>query len=220
MRLPEPNFLKKVYFPGLISIIVLPIACIVYLYFYQAKYMMDVSWFDKNGIERLNTHFTQKIDFEKFRTYKNLYLTANNDHEISEIKKLTDALVSNSDFKNGICIFLTSKTQYQQLVTALDITMKHNTLGIIPYYNRIFIFNDNRPVKASTVSVMPCAGVNTYSLANDVISITPSTSVSEILKADFSELSTGIVQFWPALIPLMGMIFFWQKRNKYYWSIN
>ncbi|MGZ4007016.1 MAG: hypothetical protein ACXVJV_07630 [Mucilaginibacter sp.] len=153
---------KNLYFPGLISIIILPLACILYQYYYQVNYIMPVSWFDKGGIERLNKHILRKVDFEKFRTYKNLYLTANNDHEISEIKKLTDVLVSTSDFKNGICIFLTSKTQYQQLVTALDITMKHNTLGVVPYYNKIFIFNDNLPVKASNVSVMPCACVNTY----------------------------------------------------------
>jgi hypothetical protein len=180
--------------------------------------MMPISWFDKSGIERLNTHYEQKIHFEKFRVYKNLYLNDNGDQEKSEIKRLTDELVVNKDFKNGICIILTNKTKYQELVTALDIAMNKKGLGIIPYYNKIYIFNDNRTIKVNDGIRMPHRVA--FLLFDRVDDNSWSHGFYKRFEIYLTGFPTGILQFWPCLVPFVGMIFFWMKRNKNYWSIN
>ncbi len=214
MKPLKPILFSNIYFPGLISIVGLPIVCIIYLVFYQAKYAMPVWWFDDNGIKRLNTHFSQNIDFENFRTYTNLYLTGEKRHNIAELetfKSIADKLVSKSDFKNGVRIVLTNNSQYQDLVTLLDICMNYKTLGVIPYNNHVLVFkwfNDKslspaRPIDDS--ALLPPDGNNRWL----------SSYLSE-QNIDYEHLHLNFLKFfWPSLFPLVGMVFFWSKRNSW-----
>ena len=49
-----PILSSNIYFPGLISIVSLPLIGIMYFYYVQVKYAMPVKWFDKESIVRFN----------------------------------------------------------------------------------------------------------------------------------------------------------------------
>jgi hypothetical protein len=158
MKPLKPIISTKIYFPGLISAILLPMACVVYLYFYRPKYGMNVSWFDKKAIERLNKNYSENIDFENFRIYNNLYLTGDAEHdkiELIRLEKLADSLVAKNDYKNGIKVVLTNKTKFQDIVTSLNIGMNHKPLGMIPFDANIYIFKLGSSVPRYTINKKP-----------------------------------------------------------------
>ena len=216
MKSPRPVISSNIYSPGLISIIGLPVVCIAYLYFYQTKYAMPVWWFDNKGIERLNTHFSQKVDFENFRTYTNLYLTGDQRHnmaELEKLKRLADDVVSKSDFKSGIRIVLTNDSQYQDLVTLLDICMNYRTIGVVPYNNHVLVFK-----WSNDKSLSPAKPIDDSALL-------PPDANQRWFLLDSNELPDyeyvamdWLKPFWPSLIPFGGMIFFWRKRNS--WNVG
>ena len=207
MKSLKPIILPKIYFPGLISIVLLPLCCIIYIYYYQVQYGMKISWFDSKGIERLNRLYGQKIDYTTFRRYSNLYLTGYKEHDKSELKRLkkfADALVLTDDQKNGVCINLTYKTKYQDIITALDICMNHESLGVIPLNDNIYLFKFDTPVSYPPIKKPPV-----IDLGNDVVVIAPSHKIFNDLQVFFS-----IASFWPCLIPLVGMFYFWSKTKR------
>lgn len=212
MKPLKPIVSTKIYFPGLISIILLPIISIV-LYFYQARYAMPVNWLDKKGLERWNKSSRKEIDFDNFRNFSSLYLTGDEKHDKAALNRFTswaDSFVVKDDFKNGMRIVLTNRTKFQDLVTALDIGMNHKRLGVIQYYDQIYLFKyPLDPSKTVNGNIF-----NDIVLYSDVIpDFPPQRSFLENAwiksKIGFHALSS----FWPCLFPLMGMIYFWKKSN-------
>lgn len=207
MKLLKPITSPKIYFPGLISIIVLPIACYLFLSIYQVKYAIPVSWFDQQAVERLDSVHHQQVDLENFRKYQRLYLTGFKAHDNLELDKLREAIpfiTTRYGLTNGICIYLTPKTKYQDMVTALDICNYHTMLSVIPLNDQIFVFKYNEagdvlwrknirlpPHDALTSLDLPEAPLHSKSLADD------------------------LYPFWPCLIPLFGMFFFWSRRTRW-----
>ena len=146
------------------------------------------------------------IDFEKFRSYTKIYLTGDQVHDknvLKELPVLMDRLLANNDIKNGICVFLTSRTRYQDLVTALDLANQYQTLGVVPYYNRIFIFKlayDSRSLMAATGKSL---------VFDDLIFIRERETFFETIKKALE----NITPFWPISVPFAGMIYFWKRRR-------
>jgi len=197
---------SNIYFPGLISIVLLPLIGIIYFYFYQVKYAMPVTWFDKAGIERVNKLHSTDVDLEKFRSYTKIYLTGDQSHDKNELIRLPsllDKLLAKDDTKNGISVFLASKTRYQELVTTLDIGYRYQALSVIPYYNKIFIFkfaHDSRSLIAASGKGL---------LFDDLIFITYRETFLEKVKRTFDD----IIPLWPILIPFGGMVYFGKRRR-------
>ncbi|HVW15911.1 MAG TPA: hypothetical protein VHB54_18920 [Mucilaginibacter sp.] len=211
MKPLKPIISPKIYFPGLISIIVLPIAAYYYVAVYNAKYLMPVNWYNKQAVERLSNSYHQTIDLEKFRKYKTLYLTgAETDDKLvlDTLQQTVPFTATRFGLKNGICVYLTSKAKCQNIVTALDVCRHYKTLSVIPFSDKIFVFRYNEAGdllwEPKNVKLPP--DKNTKLLLLDL----PEPPV------DFTATAISWCKsFWPCLIPFVGMIYFWRKRNKW-----
>lgn len=114
---------KIFYFPGMISLLVLPLLCM--LYFYQNRVFTEY--------QSMNIYLSKSGTFVKFengklipiypkRNYNTIYLTDNeslNEIKINEIRTKTKNLSKDNDSINGIKINF-KKSNYQNFITVLD----------------------------------------------------------------------------------------------------
>lgn len=208
---PSGRF-SNLYFPGVISIIALPFVCFIYLYYHVSKYSITVTWFDKRRVEILNSDLSQNIDFQKFRVYSNLYLTGNNDIKtLKRLASMEDDLVNENDVKNGICINLTKHTTFQDLVSVLDMGANHPSLNILPYNDQIFVFKyDKSATNLDYYSNSKYKAMHPINNPND--NIIPDDQ-GETFTTKLQKGINKVIPFWPSLIPLLGMVFFWKRRD-------
>lgn len=139
---------KIKYFPGLISIILLPIFCVLYLKDdYDSKkqggiilYTWDVDFLFDETIAILNSRKFKKMVFTGDLDSDELKLTkAQND-----IKNI----ILNYDTLNGIQFHFDDDSQYKTYIKLLEILKDENATYYIPYKNNIWFTNPTIPKSA------------------------------------------------------------------------
>src|SRR6266436_8650454 len=102
-----PKF-RKIYFPGLISLVFLPVMCICFLISHNAfpKYQaMPTAWTTKEQLNKWIHPYDKKHNVDNFRKYELINLTGDlkNDATAQEkLKKLLVELPAKNDTINGI----------------------------------------------------------------------------------------------------------------------
>jgi hypothetical protein len=115
---------KILYFPGMISLLILPLMCMLYFYKYQVftEYRsMDLHYGKFNSVEFKNGKLAKSFKEYK-RNYDTIYITDNqtlNEIKIKEIRIKTKNLFTNNDSINGIKINF-EKSNYQNFITVFD----------------------------------------------------------------------------------------------------
>ena len=208
MSLPK---LHKLYFPGLISLVFLPVMCICYFVsnntFHKYR-VMDVTWADKQVMNKWLNGSGQRFDQETFRKYHILSLTGDPKHDTLELRTLKEQLAQllmKNDTVNGIKISLGSHTQYGEYVSALDICFQDTDkyLSFNPMGYNIFI--SHLPLHAALLKerrfLPPCGGIvfcgTTIKATND-----------EPLNDKIIKAYRIIGRFWPSILMFIAMSFF------------
>ncbi len=141
----RPKF-QKLYFPGLISLVFLPLMCICYLISNNTfhKYqIMKIAWAPREMINKWISRPGKKVDIETFRKYKVLKITGDSKHdhkELSNLKVLLNELYLKNDTINGVNVSLGSHALYGEFVSVLDICFqdKDDNLSFDPIGSEIF----------------------------------------------------------------------------------
>lgn len=140
---------KIKYFPGLISIILLPIFCVLYLKFdYDSKKLSAISLTTWDG----EFFYDETIAILNSRKFKKVVFTGDLD---SDKLKLTIAqndiknLILNYDTLNGIQFHFENNSQYKTYIKLLEILKEENATYYIPYKNNIWLTNPIIPKNAS-----------------------------------------------------------------------
>ncbi len=214
----RPKF-HKLYFPGLISLVFLPLMCIYYLIdngaFHRYR-VMDVSWENKESLHDCSKYENKKIDVEAFLKYKKLSLTGNVNHDASDIKKVSTLirqLENNSDTLNGIKVSLGNHANYADLVEVLDICYRNESKNItgMPYDNQIFIWFI-KSVKQTSLPDLDKGGYNEMKNFQILGDDTTLTKFQRFL----TTISKYLVPFWPcALIFILMLYFTFSKKIRY-----
>jgi hypothetical protein len=146
---------KKIYYSaGLISIIMLPILCLISIKTndaYKIYYCMDFQGWD--GLENTDS-FKNNITYLNTKKFSTVTLTGNNDSDkikLEEAQKNIKNLVTLKDSVNGIKFHFEPKSQYWTYVKALEIIQVAQAYSYFCYKDDI-LFTNPKPIKTSKYS--------------------------------------------------------------------
>jgi len=137
-----------IYPPGIISLIFLPLFCLVYLKQNKAFVhysAMDIAVWSPDWNSRLPKRLQR--DFPPVRNYLRINLDGN---EISDNARLDFAhleirkMLASGDTERGIDFHFGNTAKYQAFITALDICQTENAGTYIPYKDDIYVIVPKR----------------------------------------------------------------------------
>jgi hypothetical protein len=207
----RPKF-RKIYFPGLISLVCLPLMCIGYLVqnntFYKLQ-GMPITWCDAK--------LFKEFHIATFRKYEAINISGNSSSDVAEINKINSRLkqlLIKDDVKNGIKVIFGDKSNYAEFINVLDICFLNSDKGLVfaPYGNKLFIGH---------VRLQSSPASSVHHLYNDVIiqkaSVRePDFSSEQNIKTFFSKLSRLAEKYWaPILAFTIMLVFAFSKRRRY-----
>jgi hypothetical protein len=192
---------------------------LVYLTFYQAKYKMDVAYYNDAANRRISER-SGKLPFlpGSFRKYTEFILTGDekqNELYLNELINQSKQLKINKDTIHGYLIHFSKHTKYADVVKTFDICSR-DSIGRMIYGDNVYVFWVKPRVQSKNAQRWLYNDV-IYS-SDDVPHILPQRTFFEDVRIKFKELFYNIKSFWPCLIPFVGMIYFWRKRNK--WGVG
>jgi hypothetical protein len=142
---------KKIYYSsGLISIILLPIFCLIYLKSIDAftQYgSIDLYTWDGKEDSIITKGLSKFLNSKKY-TIVTLTGNINSDEtKLNIAQKNIQKLISSKDTINGIRFHFDQKSQYWAFVKVLDILQVENAKFYVPYKNDIWFANPREPKK-------------------------------------------------------------------------
>jgi len=197
----------KLYFPGLISLVFLPLMCIGYFAYnsgFQKLTSIRISWSNKQSLDKL---LKKDFDITTYRKYTYIKLTGQIDLDNVEIKKaksISTDLINNKDYVNGVDIFFDSKTTYSELIEILDFCdLQNRKLTYVPYDDHVYMFGNkpfslDKPVHSSYNDVIICG--------NAFLEHNHQASFFERLSTEIKSMLKDLRPFWPSMIILLIMI--------------
>jgi len=216
-----PKF-RKLYFPGLISLVCLPILCVCYFESYnvfQRYYAMRIVSADRASLDRLAELSTRNFHVDRFRKYQDITFNGNgatDQIQLNKVGSIIKRLIVTNDTVNGLRVSFGNHARYAEFISVLDVcyqSFNHN-LGFVPFEGKILIWH------LPTLNVgLRVEGRN---LDNDQlfmdwlpIEAHKSLSMSEKLMVELNEIENVIIEFWPsvlAFILMVGFTFFKSRR--------
>lgn len=132
---------KNYYSAGLISVILLPVFCIIYLISIDAftQYgSLSLGLWDGKSYKK---EFTQ---IKNTKIFKIINLTGNTDSDKEKLMKAQKDIrniISTKDSINGIKFHFGNKSEYWSYIKVLDILQIEKAKAYLPYKNDIWFFN-------------------------------------------------------------------------------
>jgi hypothetical protein len=134
------------YTPGLISLLLLPVFCLVFLHQHKDKLKaMDVAYYSPEWNKRLPKAYQFK--FPPDRSYINVNLTGNTNSDKSLLEFARMQIRTMLKARNnsiGVRIHFGPRVQYWAYVSALDICYSENAESWAPYQDDIFVVYSGR----------------------------------------------------------------------------
>jgi hypothetical protein len=184
-----------IYPPGIISLVLLPVFCLIYLQQHKAFVhygVVDVAFYSPDMFLK------HPFKVPPQRNYLNINLNGNDaddktrlDFARLEIRRI----LSTKDSTGGVDFYFGDKSRYRTLVSAFDICITENASIFIPYKSHIYVLYNKPKVQFSTGS----------RLGNDVI--------FNLLKPIWSDkVANELASFWAPAIVFILMLFFSFKK--------
>lgn len=194
---------KKIYYSaGLISIILLPIFCLIYLKSIDAftQYgSIDLYTWDGKEDSIITKGLSKFLNSKKY-TIVTLTGNINSDEtKLNIAQKNIQKLISSKDTINGIRFHFDQKSQYWAFVKVLDILQVENAKFYVPYKNDIWFTNPREPKKKIRTFVCGTRSSTIY------IDKTES-------KIKWQEIIIVLKKYYLPIITYILMIFFTFKR--------
>ena len=137
-----------IYTPGLISLLLLPVFCLVFLRQHKAfdkLKAMDVVYYSPDWNKALPKAY--QLKFPPDRSYINVNLTGNtgSDKSLLEFARIQiRAMLKTRSKYTGVRIHFGRKVKYWAYVSALDICYSENAQHWAPYQDDIFVVYSGR----------------------------------------------------------------------------
>lgn len=214
MNRPE---IHRLYFPGLISLVFLPLMCLSYfLYqeYFEKETDLKVTWVT----EAANKYFFERTHFNlnAFKTFENSVLTGDDNQDklmLKQLRKKVGELNQASDTSKVYSVTFTDKAKYEDIVNVIDICENTPTTstGFILFGNKALLWKSGQSKYKET----PSTDNGGLVYGNDVPDDTG--YFQKILNSikSIGESPSRLVSFWPSAIVFFFMIWFgYVKRKK------
>jgi hypothetical protein len=207
MKQPAKTLFKRSYFPGMISLICLPLLCVGYFAHvtgFKQLAMMNVNWLNDTSIKSWNLNRKDKIDIKKFKNYPSFIINgdaSNNEKVLNKLKYLCKEITRKKEFGKGVAINFTDESKYRDLVNIIDFGYSLKEISFMLYKDKVF-FTLVKPYKAESIGnldndmVFNCGTRDSYSLISDFLLLMTNKA------KHYSK------EFWPSITAFLLMIFF------------
>jgi hypothetical protein len=213
-----PKF-RRFYFPGLISLIFLPLFIIGYFMFngtFNRFSAMKVVWTNDESVgEFLNC---KQCNIKHFRKFDDEVLTGNEDSNkvlIARLEKKVHYLKSTTDTNTAYSITFSSKARYSDIVKVIDICEHCDAkdYGFILYKNKALIWKATSyaPNKVPTLDHIAAFG-------DDVLPMEPTPYDKFVKKV--TVFGKYFASYWPSALILVPMIWFGVVKRKRYLDLR
>lgn len=191
-----------IYPPGIISLALLPIFCLIYLNEQKAfapRNMMTIAVWSPEWQQALPKKFQHKFPPER----KYLHINLDGKNEADDKIRLDFArlqireMLKSRDTIGGVDFHFGNKAKYWTFVNALDICQTENILAYAPYKDDIYVINVI-PKKITVEKLFICGNLSqnrSYLWSN----------YPDIMIPSFNQL---IISFWAPGIAFLMMLFF------------
>lgn len=200
---------RQILYPaGLISLIVLPLLCVWYLYgqkSFNKQGAIGIHWWDKElGEYTLRTH---NFRIHPERNYIEIQITGAENEDREQLAFAEQAIrkfVAAPDTVTGIHFHFNDNSKYWALIRALDICFSEGVHIFIPYENDIWVYNVES--KPEVIEDKPQHHMGTCLVYKDeVIEKTEEQVAFE--KSEQLNYKIGIVKtFWPSILLFICMM--------------
>ncbi|WP_419699398.1 hypothetical protein [Mucilaginibacter sp. NFX135] len=161
-----------IYLPGMISLVLLPMFCLIFLFQHKAfmhQFAMDVTMYDTSLDAKLKIPGVYYPQFPPVRNYLDINLDGNDaanktrlDFARLEIREILDS----KDTHKGIRFHFGKTSKYWSYVQAHDICQIEGVPAYTQYQDDIYA-SYTIPQKESKLYTMPCGGVRVFEVKTD-----------------------------------------------------
>lgn len=223
----RPKF-HKLYFPGLISLVFLPVMCICYFlsnntfHRYQA---LRIRWINNDELRNWMKQSHPAPDILTFRKYDELSMTGNavhGDSELSKLKSLVTQMTSKKDTINGISVSFNNNTRYAEIVEVIDFCNQNEdpSFGFISINNKVMIFY-LAPAKYIEPLILDHLFMDHLSISGLVIAPPKKPlNIFEQIKYGYIKILKYLSEFWPSVLIFMLMICFAIFKKKRFLNLS
>ena len=219
--------LKKIYFPGLISLICLPLFCltkIIYPRYFEKLTAIHVAWLNT---KEFNRGIHKSFRLQSSRKLEDDSLSSEKTHNDIIFAKLRQKIVhyeSSDDTLSGYRITFANNSKYEDVVTVLDILQ----INLKPSLAYMWLNNTIEVFKINPLPEKKSAG----SLDHDMLFCgTPGASRNDIdavrffstenFVGMFKSTENFVVKFWvPLIFLLLMLVSAIVSKNKYLDSLR
>jgi hypothetical protein len=153
---------KKIYFPGLISLCFVPLLCIWY-FFHIGKFekltKLTVVWANDTLLRDLSKYSTRRFDVNTFRKFENDSLTGEyftTDWFLKEFENKIRYFVKTHDTTNSYRVFFGAHAKYEDVVSLIDIAERPENRGLnFIWYKNSFSIYIAEPVAFKPIKPLP-----------------------------------------------------------------
>lgn len=198
--------ISKLYFPGLISLLGLPLLCTAFFLIdgkFKKYSQISVIWADTTFIKHLPKINSKAFSFDKFRNFDNDILTGEKTHDIlvvTNCEKWLKRLDAKVDTTNGYSVTFSKKSKYEDIIKIIGVCYEPSKdVNCMLYYDKIYLYR--LPQSKEVRSPLP-GDVIYYSQAKDEYF---NSSLQDLIDAIVSD-TRSLTRFWPSLIILVIMI--------------
>jgi len=212
------------YFPGLISLVFLPLMCVCY-FLAQGKFnklsKIDIAW----GTDRLVNDYLKtqkKSNMSQVRRFDDFVLTGDKYHDkpyLDNLPNQINKLAVAGDTVNGIRISLTSHATYDEFVRSIDayFQFENKAIVLLPYHDKFYVWRVGHEIKSKHVP-LPCGGIVSYVDVPAKPNI-PFFSVENI-KGTLTNVIGFLVEFWPPVLAFILMLSFMILKKRRFLNLK
>ncbi len=207
----------RLFYPaGLISLVGLPLLCVLYLYakpVFEQQYVMEVNYFSLEDHNRDPVYYPNPVTLRQYSAFHLSGKRLNDSIKLRNIRFTIRQLIADQDTLKGIQVTFGKKASYGSLAEAFNVCfgegLKSSALKWVGSKNNIWIYY--RSPKAPFMKVKPiplpvCGGVFNFQEVDD-----GPTEPEPLLIAGLP-FNLFIKTWWPSFILLLIMVYLNVKK--------
>lgn len=202
------NFFARYYAPGMISLVFLPIICIIHLFrtdSFTNYGSLDLTMWDGKK-DQVNYDL---LPFLKSKKFEAVNFTGNYD---SDLKKLKEAqlnirdIISAEDSARGIKFHFGPKAQYQTFVSTINVFAVENAPFYVPYKNDIWFCNPRKPKNTS---------VRAHDFGGGLFGCYAAPQEPAIFESLAANAKSIVTKFWLPILVYLLMVFLALRKLRF-----
>ncbi|GAA4311610.1 hypothetical protein GCM10023149_06680 [Mucilaginibacter gynuensis] len=194
----------KLYYPGLLSLLILPLLCVIYIQYQETgniRYGTDVAYRSKVSVKTYELPKESQL-LSNYKVISNGLSHEDIGLVISHTNKAILNLIANKDTVNGIAITFGGKTQYADMVEVINICYGYKENNVICTFqdDKCLIQHINTP-KPEVGMIPPCAGLQ-FTPRSEPADYSSLSAVYTLIK------SSPVAQSFYLILALWGVMFY------------